>query len=57
MSATDAVEEGGTRKTRKPYTITKSRESWTDAEHAKFLQALNLCAPRERCGETRGGSD
>ncbi|CAN4108272.1 unnamed protein product [Withania somnifera] len=30
------------KKTRKPYTITKSRESWTDQEHDKFLEALQL---------------
>ncbi|CAK9175825.1 unnamed protein product [Ilex paraguariensis] len=30
------------KKVRKPYTITKSRESWTDPEHDKFLEALQL---------------
>ncbi|XP_057980676.1 protein REVEILLE 6-like isoform X2 [Malania oleifera] len=30
------------KKIRKPYTITKSRESWTDQEHEKFLEALQL---------------
>lgn len=30
------------KKTRKPYTISKSRESWTDQDHDKFLEALQL---------------
>ncbi|KAK2647690.1 hypothetical protein Ddye_015179 [Dipteronia dyeriana] len=39
-TATDG--SGGNKKVRKPYTITKSRESWTDEEHDKFLEALQL---------------
>lgn len=30
------------RKSRKPYTLTKHRECWSDKEHQRFLQALQL---------------
>lgn len=43
VAATSGEEEaGGLKKIRKPYTITKSRESWTEQEHDKFLEALQL---------------
>ncbi|KAJ7951187.1 Protein REVEILLE 6 [Quillaja saponaria] len=41
VNMTSLVEDSS-KKIRKPYTITKSRESWTDQEHDKFLEALQL---------------
>ena len=40
--ANDQVDEFGVR-IRKAYTITRARKSWTEQEHADFLEALNKC--------------
>ncbi|XVF32140.1 hypothetical protein REPUB_Repub17cG0056300 [Reevesia pubescens] len=43
QSSTSTIAVDGSRKkVRKPFTITKSRKSWTEEEHDKFLEALQL---------------
>ncbi|XP_064964487.1 protein REVEILLE 8-like isoform X3 [Musa acuminata AAA Group] len=41
-SPAGTLSDEAAKKIRKPYTITKSRESWTEQEHDKFLEALQL---------------
>uniref|UniRef100_A0A6M2ECK3 Uncharacterized protein n=1 Tax=Populus davidiana TaxID=266767 RepID=A0A6M2ECK3_9ROSI len=41
-TTSSSTSEDPSKKIRKPYTITKSRESWSEPEHDKFLEALQL---------------
>ncbi|KAI0513868.1 hypothetical protein KFK09_009900 [Dendrobium nobile] len=45
-----------TPKVRKPYTITKQRERWTEDEHKKFLEAVQLHGRAWRCIEEHIGT-
>ncbi|XP_038877451.1 protein REVEILLE 6-like isoform X2 [Benincasa hispida] len=41
-TATASLRDDLSKRARKPYTITKCRESWTEPEHDKFLEAIQL---------------
>lgn len=41
-SVTTSSRDDLSKRARKPYTITKCRESWTEPEHDKFLEAIQL---------------
>ncbi|XP_075495652.1 protein REVEILLE 6-like isoform X3 [Primulina tabacum] len=41
-SSTTLSQDDSNRKVRKQYTISKSRESWTEPEHDKFMEAIQL---------------
>lgn len=50
------LEEGKAMKTRKPYTITKQRERWTDTEHQLFIEGIKLHGRQWRKIEQHVGS-
>jgi hypothetical protein len=52
---TEQQQQEGQTKQRKPYTLQKAREKWTDEEHNKFVEGLRLHGRQWR--KIEGGSN